>query len=407
MSAGCVIAPDAGAVRAMLASVACETHDFAHRGFDALTGGQAFQSAVTAALTIYVALVGYRLLFASDGARLSDAPKMALMIGAVLALISSWSLFETLVFDVSARAPSEIAQLLSVGHEDQRRSADPVGRLQVAYDQLLASAMALRNPPPAPTTPAGAGPPQSALVTSDDPSKAELAARQRAAAQLLDVAAGAILMLNAGLIAVSGLVIGLLNAIGPIFLILLLFQQTRGLFEGWVRALVAAALMAMAGWVVILAMLGVVEPWLIALAQQRAVKDVQPNTGVTAAALVFIFSAAQLATAAAAAVIAFGFRLPSPSAGALRAPAARGSGAEAGAVRPTTAQPMSRPDLLADQLRRFDAIFQTREQSAFSDARPVRLAAARTPSDPVPNPGWDRGRSELRRDRYRRAQAGR
>ncbi|HEY5409503.1 MAG TPA: type IV secretion system protein, partial [Caulobacteraceae bacterium] len=141
MSAACNIASGAGAVRAMIGAVDCNTRDFAHHGYVALTGGEAFQSGLTLVLTIYVALVGYRLLFAQGGARLTDAPRMALKIGAVLALVSGWNLFETLAFDLAAKAPAEIAAVISPaggkpGHED------PVGRLQVAYDQLTASASA-------------------------------------------------------------------------------------------------------------------------------------------------------------------------------------------------------------------------------------------------------------------------
>ena len=48
--------------------------------------------------------IGYRLLF-GEGARLTDAPMIALKIGAVLALVTNWSLFQTLVFDLAERAP--------------------------------------------------------------------------------------------------------------------------------------------------------------------------------------------------------------------------------------------------------------------------------------------------------------
>ncbi len=142
MSAACNIASDTGAVRAMIAAVDCNTRDFAHHGYVALTGGEAFQSGLTLVLTIYVALVGYRLLFAADGARLTDAPRMALKIGAVLALVSGWNLFETLAFDLAAKAPAEIAAVISpsFGKPGQQ---DPVGQLQVAYDQLAADASAL------------------------------------------------------------------------------------------------------------------------------------------------------------------------------------------------------------------------------------------------------------------------
>ncbi|WP_204350118.1 type IV secretion system protein, partial [Serratia marcescens] len=42
------------------------------------------------------------------------------------------------------------------------------------------------------------------------------------------------------------LVAGLLLALGPLFIALLLFEGTRSLFEGWVRGLVAAILGAVA-----------------------------------------------------------------------------------------------------------------------------------------------------------------
>src|SRR5699024_9265543 len=47
------------------------------------------------------------------------------------------------------------------------------------------------------------------------------------------------------------LVAGLLLALGPFFIAFLLFDGTRGLFEGWVRGLAAAALGAVAVTVIL------------------------------------------------------------------------------------------------------------------------------------------------------------
>jgi len=408
MSGACTIAADAGAVRAMLGAVGCNTRDFAHRGFEALTGGQAFQSGLTAVLTVYVALIGYRLLFAPDGARLSDGPRMALKIGAVLALITSWSLFETLVFDVAAKAPAEIAELISLGQGGDRQDlADPVGRLQVAYDQLSVSAFAFGATAAASAQGAAqSGPPTVAPLaipasTEADGGKAEaaarLAARQQAAARALTAASGAVLTVDAGMLAVTALLVGVLSAIGPIFITLFLFRQTRGFFEGWVRALTAAALASMSAWVLILLMLNVLEPWLVSLAQQRELKQLDASTAMTAASIVFVFTSAQLAMAASGAVVAFGFRLGSEP----RAPsgaAVNGSSAGAAEAGPPV-EMLSRPGLLADQLRRFDQVFESRSRSAAAGAAAssMRLVA----SDPSVTPGrLDSGyrRSELSRD---------
>ena len=88
MRGACGVAVDAGVVRGVIGAVNCRTRDFAEMGYLALTGqGSPFQLALTLLLTIYVAVLGYRLLLAPDGARLADAPLAALKIGAVLALV--------------------------------------------------------------------------------------------------------------------------------------------------------------------------------------------------------------------------------------------------------------------------------------------------------------------------------
>src|SRR5512138_3099447 len=98
MSAACQGIVGEGVIRGVMATVDCETRVYAQTGYSALTGGSPmFQAAFTALLTIYVALLGYRLLFGTNGARLSDAPGIGLKIGAIMALVTSWSTFQTLV----------------------------------------------------------------------------------------------------------------------------------------------------------------------------------------------------------------------------------------------------------------------------------------------------------------------
>lgn len=63
---------------------------------------------------------------------------------------------------------------------------------------------------------------------------------------------------------------GLLLALGPLFITFLLFEGTRGLFEGWLRGLIAAALGAVATAIVLAIELAFLEPWLSQLLAQRA-----------------------------------------------------------------------------------------------------------------------------------------
>ena len=334
MSGACPTDLAAGVIPSVLVSVDCQARNFAQLGYQALTGAAPFQVALTALLTIYVALLGYRLLFAAGGARLSDAPGIALKIGAILALVSSWALFQTLVFDVAGKAPLQLARLMAGPLQTGGGSSlalDPIGGLQVAFDQLSAAAQAFGRL---------AGPGGKSYLSGE-----------AAAAQALAAAAGAMFMTTAGLIAVATLAVAVLAAMGPVFIALFLFRQTRGLFVGWVRAIIAAALAPMGAWALIVMMLSVLEPWLIALAQQRHDDTLDARTGLTAAAIVFVFAAAQICLALAGVLLAAGFRLGE---GRRRAASPPGPAGERAAA-PLPAEMASRPQRLAQTLLQNEA----------------------------------------------------
>ena len=336
---GCETMLGEGAIRGVLGAVDCQTRNFAEAGYSALTqSSSGFQVALTALLTIYVALIGYRMLFAANGARLSDAPGIALRIGAILALVTSWATFQTLVFDVAARAPVEIAAVVTAPMAADRSSlaAQPVEGLQVAYDQLTLSAVAFGRI---------SGPTAKAFTSPE-----------AAAAEALSNASGVLFMTTAGVIAAATLAIGVLTAVGPIFIALFLMPATRGLFAGWVRALVASALILMLGWLGITLLLSVLQPWLQLLSEQRLGGKLNPQTATSAAALVFVFGAGQAALVIGAAVTAFGFRIRQATAGGdRRAPA------------PAVAEAIAIP---ADASRAQRLAFDLQRDQARNDSRP-------------------------------------
>lgn len=389
MSGACTLAADTGTIRAVLWSVDCNTRDFTRRGWEALAGGATFQTALTTALVIYVALIGWRMMFAPEGAHLSEAPRTAIKIGTILALVTSWSLFQTLVFDVAARTPSQIAELVSASSPGTRTIPDPVGELQLAYDQIEAASTgfaaggdAATRPPPAP--------PGNAVAAAPDPAKADEAARFIQAGRSLANAAELLLLVHTGLVAASWLMIDILGAIGPLFIALFLFRQTRSFFVGWVRAMAAAALISMTSWILILLMLRTLDPWLVMLAEQRTMNQLDPHAGMSAASLVEIFSLAQAALAIGAGLIAFAFRLP-------RARRAAQGPAQAAARQEsrTPVELTTRATLLADQLRRFDQMFEARGRAAG--------ASAAMSSRGVSGPVVASGRVAPAGDIYRRA----
>lgn len=328
MSACSAIDPHTGLISGVIDAVDCHTRVFAEAGYDQLTAPSSpFQFWLTALLVIYVAVLGYQMLLGAGGARLSDLPMTALKIGVVLALTANWSVFQTLVFDLAARAPIELARLATAHAGGTLASGGPLRGLQYTYDQLTQAASALAKTAnlqgAAPNTGGAAG-----------------------AAEALWRASEALFLTSAGLFSAAIVAVGVLTAVGPVFVALFLFDATRGLFVGWLRALLAAAIAPLAGWMAASLMLVVVQPDVLELASQRRAGHIDVDTAVTTAAVIFVFAVVQIGLLAAGALIAFSFRL-----GPVRA--ARGLAAAPPERAPAAAAAtVSRAENLANFLRR-------------------------------------------------------
>lgn len=244
--------PTAGVIRGVLSTIDCHTRVYAQSGYEALNGPQSiFPTALTLMLTLYIALLGYRMLLGVSTTRLTDAPLIALKVGVVLSLALNWNTFQTLVFDVTMKAPLQLAQTIGAPAAASGAAlvSDPLGGLQVTYDELARSA--------------------SALGKLAGPNPEVLRGGEAAAAQALWQAQTALFMSTAGVMAIAIIAVGVLSATGPVFIALVMFDATRGLFEGWLRALLAAAFIPMLCWSATTLLLVVVDPLLVRLAQGR------------------------------------------------------------------------------------------------------------------------------------------
>jgi type IV secretion system protein VirB6 len=283
---GCALASsDLGVIRELLAATRCNVGLFSETGFRTLTGPHSiFPIAITMLLTIYVAVLGYRLLTGLGAPSLSEIPLIGLKIGTVLALTLNWTVFQTLVLDLSVRAPTELASAI-VGPQ-----FSPLERLQTAYDQMRADETAFAK-----------------LAQADSANPNANAAQ---AASELAYATNALLAATGGLLAFATVVTGVLAMVGPIFLALFLFESAGGLFTGWVRAICAAALVPMLCWVTTIILLATIEPRLQLLDQQRASATLDASEALVTCFIVYVFAAAQFGLVIAAAIVALGFRFP-------------------------------------------------------------------------------------------------
>lgn len=286
-------AEDAGLVQGLLGSVDCNVLNMVETGYGSLAQpGSAVSAALTLLLTLYIGVMGFRLMVGHAPLRVGDLTLTLLKIGVVLVLATSWPTYQQLVFDTLFRGPEQLAggmmQALQPSGSIFRRN--PFDSLQIAYDELQRSAAFFSQRVIGLASPFQGGAAFGALA--------------------LNTAALTMLLTTLGTVLAAKIVLGLLLALGPVFVAFLLFDATRGLFEGWLRASIAFALVPLIGLLGLVGQLTLIEPHLVRLAAARAqgIVDLAPANAIFI--LTLVFGAVSISGAIAVGVVAMGFRLP-------------------------------------------------------------------------------------------------
>jgi len=390
---------ESGFVSGMLNFVDCQAQNIGSQGYQALAApGSTLSLLLTGLLTLFVAFYGYRMLFGqTPGVR--DGVMAMAKIGIVLALATSWPAYRALFYDVALHGPAEIASGVGAPAGLPGSNGGLVARLQGVDAALIALDRAGVGPfeerEKTAVTQIIDGRPQTVIAAARDSDKFEPWALGGARVLYLTTAI-------AGFASVR-LVAGLLLALGPFFIAFLLFDGTRGLFEGWIRALAAAALGAVAVTVLLGVELALMEPWLTNLLARRAVKlsVVGAPTEILVVTLVFAVTLAVML--ASITRLAMGFRMPASvrAASAQLVSALRGEGP---VQRPAIAGPHVPAAERSRAAAVAEAVAQTQRREAAQAAapigqrQPVVPGTARDLPPPAPVP---LGQSYSRRTRAR------
>jgi type IV secretion system protein VirB6 len=242
MAGACpALTPQDPLVRGLLGVVDCNVQTLAHGGYAALFGpSAAFGGVLTAALVIYVALIGYRLMLGRSAMGVGDFALTAVKLGAVLALATQWATYQAVVYDTLFHGPEQIATAVLDGMQPQGsqfRGNVFVG-LQRAFDDLSAGAGSYANhTPQIGATQSGPAALAAAAAASTTPTTGQqlggLLSADSFGALLLVGTAAVLLISTLGVLLAAKIVLAVLLGIGPIFIALFLFDATRGLFEGF------------------------------------------------------------------------------------------------------------------------------------------------------------------------------
>jgi type IV secretion system protein VirB6 len=252
-----VINPNAGGAQTLVSAIDCFVKSSVQDSYALLLGrGSVFSQTLTIALTLYIAVVGYRLIFGRSSLSLGEFAPKALLIGTVLALSSNWAAYQVLVFDVLTDGPQEVAMMIGPNGGSAQSITARVDAVSDRLADVAADWAAASAPQPTELASATALPKQI-VGESLGPN-------------VLLLSALLLVLASAGVLAVSKVLIGLLLAIGPIFVSLGLFAATRGLAFGWARVCILLALVPLLSLMTSAGALTMVEPMVVDMAVQAA-----------------------------------------------------------------------------------------------------------------------------------------
>lgn len=293
MAAFCAPPQGLGMVRDLLGSVDCNVQFVTESGYHALSAPDSqLAFALTALMTIYVAVFGLRLLLAVAPLRVGDLTVTAIKLGVVLALATSWPTYQHIVLDTLFRGPEQLAasMMTAIQPPDSLLRGNPFDGLQITFDQMQAAA--------------------SFFTRISSPGASPLTGGTSFAALALNFASYMTLLTSLGLVLTAKIVLGLLLALGPLFVAFLLFDSTRGIFEGWLRAALGFAFLPLFATLALVVQLTFLAPHLLSLSQM--ISSGQPNLPAATAVLILTLVAAMVSLAGVIGlfIVAIGFKLP-------------------------------------------------------------------------------------------------
>lgn len=213
-----LVANASDGVAAALRAVDCLSGETTGSAFSRLFGaGGALMPALTLLLTLYIAFFAFSLLTGRSRIGISALTPRMLTLGLVLTFATSWVAYQSVVWNLATGAPDQIAGiLLGARGSATQLFADRIDLLFAAISETAGSA--------------AQGAPQQAGQGSFTPGN------------LMWLGALLLMLGTVGILVTARIALAVLLALGPIFVTMLIFGGTRGLFAGWLRGVVLTAL---------------------------------------------------------------------------------------------------------------------------------------------------------------------
>lgn len=293
-------------VTGMMNSIECHAQTIGDGAYGMfLSQNQSSALIITGALTIFVALFGYRLML-GGALTLRETVVSFVKIGMILTLASSWISYRTLVYNVVMHEPANLVSKIGGYSKLPGANSNLDKWLQVVDNRIVDFSFlgpgnyepsALQKSFP---TPKGANSLNAAAGFWDPLHEESLILKARSI----------FLISSIGAFAIVRLIAGLFVALGPIFIAFMFFESTIGLFVGWIRVLVATIIGAFATSIILGVELSIIYPWLQNILNSRVASQSVSTAPTELLVIVSVFALAVLGSLIASVAFSTGFKLP-------------------------------------------------------------------------------------------------
>ena len=358
-----------------LGKVDCLASDATAVSFGRLFGEHgSFQTALTIILTLYVALLAFNLLTGRSALKVSVLTPRMMTLGLVLTFATSWIAYQSVVWNLATGAPDEIASVL-VG---TKGSATTIFAQQLdnVFNAITDAATAVT---PA-VTPAAPGIPAAVAVPT-----------LASPANILSIAGLILLLGTVGVLVVCRLALAALLIIGPVFIVLALFDGTRGLFEGWLKSVAMFALVPLLTVVMGSGALVAINPMVAGLGAGGAPIELKSAVSILVASIIYV--ALMLVVFKVAGTLTKGWRMGRAQA---LAEARSGAAFPAHQERPLAPAPAVAAMISSDRVRSTVASLETSTSTHRLLTSGPALAAVAAPSSRLALPGPNDARGQMR-----------
>lgn len=213
MTATCDLAAEemGSGVAGALTAVDCIASEVSEQAFNRLFGTDGQLGLVLmSVLTLYVAFFGISLLLGRSNLSIRALIPKMVTIGLVLTFATSFAAFSTVFFNLFVRTPDFLAGVLT--DSDGSATATFALKLDIVFLAVQEASTGIED------------------ISAFSPPG------------MMWIGAMLLLIGTVGLLVTARIGLALLLAVGPIFVVLALFNGTRGLFVGWLKGMVMLSL---------------------------------------------------------------------------------------------------------------------------------------------------------------------